>query len=232
MFKEQQYADEFREGKLFANPLSYFQKIEAQEGQFDADEGSTWTGEDDILTLSSKSMGSIDITNDDLAEPMRIQQINHVNVICFHEWKLPITKINELPADLGEQTVNIQIPKRLKNEFGDSAVIVANRNKFYNRLGQELARQRIKGNITAHRKGWVQYADHKPLFWDIQNSLDAAFYKNTRYSYQREYRVAFERRFIIRGGTPYTLNIGDIKDITIAISTSDVLNLRISTKSQ
>ena len=238
MFQNQQYANDFRNGKLFANSLSYFQNMETQGGQADPDEGATWSGENDILTLSFSPNDSISITRDDLMEPMKFQRINHVNVVCFHAWKLPIIKTSELPSTSDRVTRELQIPKRLQREFGDYAVVICNRNEFFNRIQRELNRQYLNGDVTSFKAGLVQYADYRPLYWDIygpdvtQNKfLNAAFHKRASYKYQEEYRIAIERRFVVKGGAPCVLNIGDISDITMSFMTSKPLALSASLKS-
>ena len=68
------------------------------------------------------------------------------------------------------------------------------------------------------------------MFLSAPYSLEAAFYKGTRFQYQSEYRVAFERRNAPRGGNPDTLDIGDIRDITMSLKTSDTLYCQAARK--
>lgn len=226
MFQCQQYADEFREGKLFANTLKYFQGLEALGGQADPYEGSAFSDENSILTLWADSNCHTRITPDILEEPIRFQQINHVNVICFHELRLPFIITDEPPVNPVTITKEIRVPQRLQEEFGPHMVVIPDRAEFNNRLKQELYRQYIKGAITTFKGGKVQYEDYRPKSWEIWNTntpdnrLLAAFYKRSLYEYQSEYRLAFERQSIVRSGSPHILNIGDIKDITFYGNTS------------
>ena len=108
--------------------------------------------------------------------------------------------------------------------------ISAYRMEFENRVKRELNRQFITGHVTAFDKRSVQYEDYQPKFWDVMdiaatgnNFLKPAFFKRSAFSHQSEYRIAFERNSILPAGGPYTLNIGDIRDITFYAKTSNVL---------
>lgn len=223
MFQNQQYADEFRRGKLYANPLTYFQQLEAQNGQADPDEGSHWSGEDGVLTLWTDPSDKVTLGRDDLLGPIRFQMLNHINVVCFHVWTPPDELSNKLLSNVGGEAIPYQMPQRLQREFGDHLVAIRDCPEFLDRLNSALLRQYLSGDFTRARRGKVQYQDHQPVFLSDPYSLEAAFYKGTRFQYQSEYRVAFERRDAPRGGTPHTLDIGDIRDITMSLKTSDPL---------
>ena len=232
IFKHQQHADAFRRGKLYANPLRYFQQLEGQNGQADPDEGSSWSGEDGVLTLwsSSEPSNKVIFGRDDLLKPIGFQMLNHINVVCFHVWTPPDELSNKLLSNIDGEPLPYQMPQRLQREFGDHLVAIHNCPEFLDRLNRALLRQYISGDFTRARQGKVQYQDHQPVFLSDPYSLEAAFYKGTRFQYQSEYRVAFERRDVPRGGHPDTLDIGDKRDITVSLKTSDTLYCQAARK--
>ena len=232
MFQNQKHAEAFCQGELYAKPLSYFQKLEGQDGQADPDEGSYWSGQNAVLTLWPDPSDKITIRRDDLMRPIRFQMLNHVNVVCFHIWTPPDELSNKLLLNVGGEAIPYQMPQRLQREFGDHLVVVHDCSEFLDRLNSALHRQYISGNFTRTGQGRVQYQDHQPVFLSLSasHSLDAAFCKGTRFQYQSEYRVAFERRNAPRGGAPHTLDIGDIRNITMSLKTSDPLYCQASRK--
>ena len=232
MFKYKEYADDFRMGKLFANTLDYFQKLEGEEGQGDPYEGAMWSSEHDILTLMTPA-GPFKITPDLLEHYLSFQRINHVNVVCFCEFRLPVEVVYGILSTPAEFMNEVPIPQKLQYDFGPHMVVIRDRAEFENRVNRELRKQTIMGHVKAFGQRPVQYEDYQPKFWDMvgigaagNNFLKPAFFKRSSFSYQSEYRIAFERDSILPTGGPYTLNIGDIRDITFYAKTSNALVLQ------
>ncbi len=230
MFSNQRHADQFCRGQLYANPLSYFQRLKGQKGQADPDEGSHWSGEDGVLTLWTDPSNKVSLGRDDLLGPIRFQMINHVNVVCFHVWTPPDELSNKLLSNVDGEALPYRMPQRLQREFGDHLVAIHDCPEFLDRLNSALFRQYISGDFTRARRGKVQYQDHQPVLLSDPHSLTAAFYKGMEFQHQSEYRVAFERRNAPRGGAPCTLDIGDIRDITMSLKTSDTLYCQAARK--
>lgn len=230
MFSNQQHADKFCRGQLHAKPLSFFQQPGGKTGQADPDEGSSWSSEHDVLTLWCDPSDKGIFGRDDLLEPIRFQMLNHVNVVCFHEWTPPVELSNKLLSNVDGEAFPFQMPQRLNSEFGDHLVAIRHRQEFLDRLKGALHRRYITGDVMRYKCDRIQYRDHQPEFWSVLDSLDAAFFKGTRFQYQSEYRVVFERRNVPRDGEAHTLEIGDISDITLSMKTFDTHYIQAARK--
>ncbi len=122
LFQEKQYADEFRKGNLYANPLSYFQKVEQKDGIADPFEGSVYSGKDGIFKIGPSQDELVDITRH-LIDPVRFQGINYINVVCFHLWETPYLQ-TYTDTEVPEETTIIKLPKRIQTEFGPHMVAI------------------------------------------------------------------------------------------------------------
>lgn len=107
--------------------------------------------------------------------------------------------------------------------FGDTALIVTNREEFIRRVLQAVLRDKLKG---CH--GFVRYTDEKVDSAEYLISLlkygvgYSAFWKRRKYAYQQEYRFLIEPP--ITGKDYYELSIGSIEDISVVIPAEKVLN--------
>lgn len=230
LFQEKQHADEFRKGNLYANPLSYFQKMEKKDGIADPFEGSVYSGKDSIFKIGPSQGELVDITPH-LIGPVRLQRVNHVNVICFHLWKTPFFQSNNaIPLDNPIET-EIEIPRRIQDEFGPYMILIHNTAEFIDRVEKEIRKQYIANKFYKCMHGMVAYKDNFPISWEEQSAMHSAFYKREKYAYQNEYRIAIELTNITKkGGSPLRFNIGSLEDITNEYMSNTKLILQASQK--
>lgn len=125
-------------------------------------------------------------------------------------------------------------PDERLREFGDTAVIIYNPNEFLERVLRCL-RQNFEDNVN-FKLDEVHYYPS-----DYFGDLDE-FCKDEHYAWQNEIRMRVAlldknteivdqngqvKKRILQDTTPITLEIGSIKDISIQISTEDLINLRL-----
>lgn len=121
---------------------------------------------------------------------------------------------------------------RLK-EFGDTVVIIRDYNEFIDRYGKALFSkyEKVVSLISP-----VDFYDKNDI-----KQVDSLFSKDVSYSYQNELRMAFVKLendgfwfgpgadtnlSVVQDCKPLTLNIGNIRDIAIAMPINNFLNLK------
>lgn len=114
--------------------------------------------------------------------------------------------------------------KKELRSFGDTALLITDRNEFVRRVNAAVEKQKL----TCHC-GFVTYYDetvnHINLYIDLMRGMhNIAFWKRKMYKGQQEYRFLFENVPVEAGKDYYELDIGSIKDISVVLPTTDVLN--------
>ena len=207
MFASEDYAKAFQRGKLYANRLSFFRNLETG-GRGDPHEGVFALSDKGVLTLTATfpdGSDTITLTEKDFAGPPLLMpdSVGFLNIFCMHmahcrEFALstagPATRVK----------LDLQIPEVCIQEFGPYAVIITHPGEFYARVKRldELQSRNW-------RHGPVEYTDAP---WTLIHSIKAAFYKAPDFSYQREYRFAFDIN--TDSDEAVCLEIGDIRDIS------------------
>ena len=144
------------------------------------------------------------------------------NIYCMYG-------LTYLPAEQ-----KFEVPDKQLKEFGDTAVIIYNTNEFINRILGCLYKQ--YGDNINFKIDEVHYYPN-----DYYGSLDE-FCKIESYAWQNEIRMRVAlldenatiidengqtRKQLIRNTAPITVEIGDIRDISLQIPTSDLLDLKL-----
>ena len=129
-----------------------------------------------------------------------------------------------------------QPDKKLIN-FGDTAVIISNQNEFYYRILRELYKK--FGNNINLKINNINYYNIFEDFGDFN-----IFWKGKNYEWQKEVRIAValldgseiiidensrQLKALIKDTNPLILEIGNIEDIAVTISTEDLINLKLPT---
>lgn len=127
-----------------------------------------------------------------------------------------------------------QTPDDRLIDFGNTAVIILNPNEFLHRLLCALARQ--FGDNVNFRLDEVHY--YPP---DYYGDLDE-FCKPLSYAWQNEMRIRIAlldgsntildkdgrtRKALIQDTNPITVDVGDIRDISIQVPTQDLIELKL-----
>ncbi len=212
-FEKEKYADDFVRGKVYCNTLRTFKKMKDKDasGRFDNDEGTTaWLQPDEV----DIQMSGINFTG--LAAPVQLQMywLNHVRLFCMvagHTGTLDVRRLST--DDIEELRSALLIPETCL-QLGKYAVLVTNVTEFIKRMDSAVG----KTNYRYERR-LVKYYDPETFHGDFRD-MEAVFWKQDHYSYQREYRFALLTGQ--EGDEPFTLEIGDISDITTKISSADL----------
>ena len=214
IFDEEEYANEFLNGVLYSNRLSYFKKLEDEEGRGDKYEGGIFIPSDQaIIKLTATNLGNqtfeqITIPSEDLAAAVRIgpDWFNNVNVFCMYSCFSQ--DVNE-SSDSGRRDVKItfQMPnKALK--LGDCLVVVCDVRAFLDRFRKSTEELGYDG-----MHGLVKYFDPEHGSLPFKSREETIFMKRKKFEDQKEYRLAFNTDTI--GSDPVKLSIGSIRDIAM-----------------
>ena len=233
IYKNEEHADTFIKGSLFANRLCYFKQIENRDGRGDKYEGAIVPKLDELcFTLTSKDIQTGEVTEitipeDDFAGPPIIQPtwLDHFNVFCMYAGYSGAFK--EIPTDnLQCFQKQPEIPEDC-TKLGRYAVLIKDPKEFIRRV-------RVAAERENYKIWWrlLRYYDPEVGTPRLVSSLDSIFSKSKEYEYQREFRFAIDTGTL--ESDPITLDIGDISDIAFRMDTPDInrlLSVRIRRQS-
>jgi hypothetical protein len=233
-FQREDWADDFIKGRIFMNRLSYFKKIEAlydDDGRPDTNEAVAmwWQPRGFHMTINNPIFGSLDITEKDLAAPTSISfgRHDHFHVLCLHAiyttgFTIVDGKFHLAEGQVDELHGQLRIDPRCFR-FGRFAVIMRAR-PFVERITEVL---RCQGRKMV--RDLVHYYDDCTFNGEIpQNRI--LFYKQKRFEYQREYRIAVAPKLL--GTDPLIVDIGDISHMCGKASShnlNDLLQVTLDT---
>ncbi|MFC1507836.1 hypothetical protein ACFL5R_01190 [Pseudomonadota bacterium] len=211
IFDDKKYATDFVSGKLFANRLSYFRKLEEAEGanRGDRHEGVvSWLQPDQVqIVINGRTLT-------DLAGPVSIKKNwhDHLNVFCIYAAHSGDFKsiTHENLADFKKQ---LEIPDDCL-KLGKHAVLVTNFTQFIERV-----KSAVQENNYGLNAGLVDYYNSETFSGNFTEE-EAVFKKRDEYEHQKEYRFVIDSG--IEGKNPIFLDIGDISDITMHCNVADV----------
>lgn len=184
--------DLLKNGTLYFNPISYFQKIESKDGRADSYEGTTR-----IRNYHEYDNVKTTITFPETGKTLEVNPIKlHLrefldelqgNIYSMYAVKTP---------DVFEK--NYKINNKLK-EFGSHLVMIKNPKEFIDRIVNKLKLKSIDFKAKL-----VQYYE-KDKF---NGELDF-FMKSKDFEYQKEFRFFLYKNSL----KPFSLSIGSIEDI-------------------
>jgi hypothetical protein len=204
-FEKQIYAQEFIEGKIYANKLSYFKKVEGSTGvKMDKYEGTCAIFQSKQSTLKLNG-GVIDtVGNITLSR----KKDEYKNIFCMYTLIMP----NGVYKDTKDIKNQLMILSKCE-ELGKYAVIVR-ANEFLEKIKAVELKQ---FKINKIRMGEVNYYDENTF----QGSFDddnVLFNKIKKFEYQKEYRLVIDSEV----NNELILKIGSIKDITTFCKIKDI----------
>lgn len=215
VFSKKTHAEDFLRGTLYSNRLAFFKKLEedAQANRSDRDEAVLGWYQPDQISLT---LNGLEIK--DLAAPVSLQmnQHNDLNVFCIYAAHSgPFEVITD--ENIFDLKDHLKIPPSDFLTLGDYAVVVTQAKSLIDRV-VGAAKDRGFGL----RAGLVEYYDPSAFSGSFSED-EAVFRKRKEFEHQREYRFSFDTG--IPGDDPLKLKIGDISDIALLCSTSEVNNL-------
>lgn len=211
VFDNKTYADDFIQGKLFSNRLSFFRKLEENEN---ANRGDKYEG---IVSWYQPDQIQVKINDriiTDLAAPVSIQMNWHEYLNIFRIYSAHSGDFNEITSEnLDAFRKQLELPDDCQ-KLGEHTVLVTNVPEFIKRI--EATVDKNNYGLTA---SLVEYYDPE-TFHGSFNQRDSIFKKRDEFKHQKEFRFAFDTGS--EGEDPLVLEIGDITDITMRCNTSDI----------
>jgi hypothetical protein len=197
-----EHLEMLRKGLLYMNPLAFFRSLEADSARGDPYEGTDSIIQpshigDFIIDPHLPGWEKIHVPPSDLAGPVRIalERTSRCNIFCLFTVDRPID--------------GPMFPKSSR-WFGDSFLLFTNAQQFLSRVVAAAKRQGLRGQGRR-----VEYYDETRYSGPI-----GRFRKPSRYSYQREYRIALETGMEV----PFRFEIGDLTDITSEVIPIELAN--------
>jgi hypothetical protein len=223
-FAEERYANQFLAGELYLNTLAYFRKIEneaVRDGRFDSAEGvSLWLQpEGTIIKLNAPGIDPIEIASKDLAAPTSISRTynDYIHVFCLYAVTISNFEVvdGKIRGKAEELQKALTIDKRCF-QLGQHAVVI----------NPVLFRKRVREVLKSHgrlfRDKFVTYYDDSTFHGSIPD-IESPFWKQVRFSYQREYRVCVYP--VVKIDAPVTIKIGDISGFCKKVKAAEIDNL-------
>lgn len=225
VFSQPQLADDLIKGKLYANTLRHFRKIEGDPTRGDPEEGAVMPNLENLtieLTSTDPTAGEVDkitITKDDLAAPptIRPRWFERINLFCMYAARTgQFTTVSE--QNIADFQKQLEMPEDCE-KFGSHAVVIKNPREFIRRV-----------NLSAEKKGYrvhsgpVQYYDPDIGTPPIHSPIQTLFLKRKIYEYQKEWRWAID--IGTTADCPIFFDIGGIEDIAVRMSTPDLISFQ------
>ena len=220
-FTELEHANRFLQGELYARRLSWFKKLESDEGRGDEYEAAIMPQRENlIITLATHNMvtGEVEeftIPSEDLAAPPILQpeHFDHINVFCMYAAHSGDFK--EVSEDnIQDYRRQLELPKECLR-LGRYAVAIIDNPEFLRRVKIGAERQGFK-----IYRGLVRFYDPEVGTPLAPLDLGVVFTKRKKYAHQGEYRFAIDTGS--SGCEPITLDIGRIDDIAVRLETAEI----------
>ncbi len=221
-FKEEAYADQFINGTLYCNRISYFKLLEQgkTDGRPDHNEAvAAWLRR---AAIEFNDHPELNITSKDLAGPITLSFDYHDNLNVFCMTAIHTCEF-ECTDGLVEYAVDEAFKVRAQLEidakclcFGRFAVVVR-ACEFVLRAKNAIESRGFGFNSTL-----VEYFD--PESFEGNFSWKAIpFMKSKQFSYQKEYRICVDTKTV--NGSPVAIDIGNIQDISGKMFSTEVNTL-------
>lgn len=215
IFDNEDYMNDFLNGKIYMNRLSYFRKIEesSESNRADEKEGlcAFWQPESGVFKVNGHTLT-------DFAAPieMRLNHSDNLHVFCLFAGATNASNLSD-QSKLSEIKNDLSVSKECA-ELGDYYVLIHNTLAFIKRMVKAIKTRNFLGST-----GLVNYYDPNSFSGEFYNR--PAFNKQDNYKHQKEYRFAVDTQVV--GDDALVLDIGDIRDIA---SISDTWDVKIDLK--
>lgn len=212
-----------QQGKLYFKNLKYYSELERTTG--DSSMGDSLEGlyrtTQGSFELYDKKTGKLIYTANNITNVIKYETVYKMPVFCMIGIKntdLPFEKIDDSFIGCNINLFNI-IENMSEKSYWGSALFIIDNNEFIKRVITACEKQGISCRCKP-----VQYTDmninYKDRIEDIDNNkFNIAFWKDNSYSKQYEYRIILEG---LKVEDSYTLDIGDISDITILKKSDEI----------
>ncbi|MDY6231927.1 hypothetical protein [Peptostreptococcus porci] len=202
--KEKQYAKDIFDGRLYGNTIEFYKKLEDNYNndiQGDSDEVTYKEKTENLHLLNEKTALKTKITKE-----YRYTDDDKIPVVCFMGFKIEELKYEDghYSFPFNDNEINL-----FKKEFGEYCVMCYKED--IDVLLKEYCTNRFETKYDYNFKK-ITYMDmssqeYKEIF--ESGTSERFFYKNTKYSYQHEYRIVIGMD-ILNSESRY-IEIGNIK---------------------
>ena len=209
----ERWANEFLDGCLYCNTLSFHREKDNQEGAV-VIAGSNITqyqfkvGPHELKTVKRYTF------RPDIAD--------HINVFCMYSWAPPFEDSAKKRVILNKET-QLGSLRTHEDTYGPYTVLIKNIPEFLRRLTKSV--ERPESQILSGEGNLVTYKlmDRIPKQDDIEGWIRLAFHKDSKYAGEKEYRFAF----LLDRDKPgfFRLEIGSIRDIAVLTRTRELYDL-------
>jgi hypothetical protein len=212
--------NDFLDGKIYMNRLSYFLVLEGDEKDNRADYREAlvaiWQPKDVTIEVNGRVLTSI-------AGPIesRQQKNKHLHLFCLFTGAT--SESNFLNPEDNKQAMqaDFSVPEECEN-LGEYYVVIHNTKKFIDRMVESI---RKAGYGDSAKAGMVEYYDAESFTGEFGDR--AAFFKTKNFSHQKEYKFVLDTK--TEDEDPLILDIGEIRDIAHISDTWDVkVNIEIT----
>ena len=210
---EETYLRDLLDGKIYANRLSCFKKIE------ESDDTGRGDRHEDVVAWYQPDRGVLKLDGVDIMpfidRPIEFhsKQLDHLNLFCTTYGSVKDEVLNGLADDGSEELSNTLVVSGDLRSMGHNAVVITDIGEFIRRM-KEAAGER--GFVIGHRP--VDYYD-PDSYHGAMSLAEALFQKQDRYRYQNEFRFVIHTQH--PGREPVILEIGDIRDIAFGVRTAE-----------
>ena len=220
IYENKDYADDFRDGLLYANSVEYYRNIE-ERPRGDANEGVILL---ESGTLRMRREGEDEWFTVETAGPARLtfDHISGLNLFCTTLFLSDYS--DRLEPRMIEQ-VQQQIAESLSTclDMGHHAVLIRDAPELMKRIAAATRDREIQFWSAP-----VNYYDSYPFRSDSwsRTSIQPVLWKHERYQLQREFRVVLNDE--AKQTDHIELHIGDISDISSYMKTEELASLEFS----
>lgn len=200
------HAKDFQNGNMFMNALQTFKDIEDKGNEMTQDylEGMKHVVQANEFDFVADSSGTPVLSTEHMIGGIHRpdKEAQFQKIICLFELKLDSDKQDIQPID-----------QRIL-DFGDTFIMITDFKEFCRRFEVAIRNSSdIEPPVYFHN---IKYYDPMSYTGGLN-----VFYKRESYSWQNEWRIALKLKE--KNTCPYTLNIGDLSDITIIGNTKQLL---------
>ena len=208
---EEAYLRDLLDGKVYANRLSCFKKIEESN---DTGRGDS---HEDVVAWYQPDRGVLKLDAVDIMpyidRPIEFhsQQLDHLNLFCTTYGSIEDDVLNSLSGVDPDELNNALVVSGDLRSMGHNAVVITDIGEFILRMKKAAGK---RGFVIGHKP--VDYYD-PDSYHGAMSLTDALFRKQDRYRYQNEFRFVIHTQHA--GREPVILEIGDIRDVAFGVRT-------------
>jgi hypothetical protein len=215
IFKEKQHAQSFINGELYMQTLRDYKDWIDDNGELRGDpcEGIVGYFQSDDIQLE---IGNIKLDSDSFDGAVLVHSNDLLSRNAFCTYALNSRGFDKISVDTLKEFKNILEVHSKCYGLGSYCVAITNVSEFISRTKSAIKSINVDGAISL-----VDYFDDQIFSGELDSDMHG-FQKRKTFEHQREHRILIDLNYKIP--EKYTLNVGDLSDITTEILTPQELN--------